>query len=67
MITPYESSETYSLRERQYFLSFDIDLTKIKTKNKILSSIFHVFGFLKFPAPALELRKGNIYLHPIYY
>jgi Predicted periplasmic lipoprotein (DUF2279) len=39
---------------RQYYLSFDIDLQKIKTKNKTLKSIFSVFNTLKFPAPTLE-------------
>ena len=67
MITPSRSLETSDFRERQYFLSFDIDMTKIRTRNKILNNILHLFGFLKFPAPAIELRNGDIYLHSIYY
>jgi len=59
--------ENQPQRTRQYFMSFDIDLNKIKTKNKTLNSVLHTFGFLKFPAPTVELKKGKLYFHPIYY
>ena len=59
--------ENQPQRTRQYFMSFDIDLNKIKTKNKTLNSVLHTFGFLKFPAPTVELKKGKMYFHPIYY
>ena len=52
---------------RQYFLSFDVDLNKIRTKNKIVNSVLHALGFLKFPTPSLEFRNGQISIHPIYY
>ena len=72
MTEPYQAYKTengilYPKRERQFLLSFDVDLNKIKTKNKTLNSILHTFGFLKFPAPALELRGGSLYFHSIYY
>ena len=71
MIEPYplyEIEDNSDLeRERQFLLSFDIDLNRIKTKNKVLNSVLHTFGFLKFPAPALELRSANLYFHSIYY
>ena len=72
MTEPYQVYKTengilYPKRERQFLLSFDVDLNKIKTKNKTLNSILHTFGFLKFPAPALELRGGSLYFHSIYY
>lgn len=41
-------------RYRQYYLSLDIDCSKIKTNNIILKSIFEVFRFIKVPAPAIE-------------
>ena len=66
MIYP-ESKSDPELRRRQYLLSLDIDLTRIKTKSKTWNSIFHTFGFLKFPMPTLELSNGNISFHPIYY
>ena len=59
--------ENQPQRKRQFLLSLDIDLNKIKTKNKTLNSVLHTFGFLKFPAPAVELKKGKLYFHPIYY
>ena len=44
-------------RERRFYLSVDVDLTRIKTKSKFLKSVFSVFNMLKFPAPALQLSK----------
>ena len=67
MKQPYPKEEGPVWRKRQHLLSFDIDLTRIKTKSKALNTILHSFGFLKFPMPTLELRNGNIYAHPIYY
>ncbi|MEC9209235.1 MAG: DUF2279 domain-containing protein [Bacteroidota bacterium] len=54
-------------RKRQYFVSIDVDLNKIKTKSKIVNSVLHTFGFLKFPAPGVQYRNGNIYFHPVCY
>ena len=72
MTEPYPAYKTeygnsFPKRERQFLLSFDVDLNKIKTKNKTLNSILHTFGFLKFPAPTLEIRNGKFYAHSIYY
>jgi len=72
MTTPYQeyskpNGNWSPQRTRQYFMSFDIDLNKIRTKNKTLNSVLHTFGFLKFPAPTVELKKGKMYFHPIYY
>ena len=66
MVSAYQKKEDCN-RKRQYLLSFDIDLTRIKTKSKILNTILHSFGFLKFPMPTLELRNRELYAHPIYY
>jgi len=67
MKQPYPKEGKIVLRKRQYFLSLDIDLTRIKTKSKVLNSVLHTFGFLKFPMPTIELRNGKLYGHPIYY
>ena len=53
--------------QRQFLLSLDVDLNKIKTNNKYLNTILHTFGFLKFPMPTLELSNNKLYWHPIYY
>jgi len=66
MTNPYHD-EGDDERKRQYLISLDVDLTKINTKNKTLNSILHTFGFLKFPAPAVQYRGGNIFFNPIYY
>ena len=65
MTQPYPDNEKKEYR--QYYLSVDVDLNKIKTKNKTVNTVLHTFGFLKFPAPTLEFSKGNISFHPIYY
>lgn len=53
-------------RRKQLFLSLDADLTKIKTKNRVLKTLFTTFGFIKVPFPSLvwEESKG-IKLLPI--
>lgn len=47
-------------RYRQFYLSPDIDLTKIKTRSRFLRSVFSALNVLKFPAPALELSNGKL-------
>lgn len=47
--------ETYS----QYYLSFDIDYSKIETKSKFLKSAFELLNFIKFPFPALEYNRTD--------
>lgn len=55
-------------RVRRYFIAPDIDLTKIRTKSKILKTIFFTFNILKIPAPAIELNsKGQVVGHWFYY
>jgi len=45
---------------RQFYLSLDVDLTKIDTKSHFLKTIFSVLNTLKVPAPTLEYshREG---------
>jgi uncharacterized protein YfiM (DUF2279 family) len=47
-------------RQRQWFLSPDIDLTKIRTRSKWVRSLLFAANCLKMPAPALELTGGRI-------
>lgn len=54
-------------RQRNYYLSLDVDLSRIKTKSKVLKGIFSVFNLLKIPAPALELSGHSLKFRPIYY
>lgn len=55
-------------RHRQYYLSLDIDLTRIKTKSKLINTIFGAFGFLKFPLPTIEFNQfGNTKFYALYF
>jgi uncharacterized protein YfiM (DUF2279 family) len=52
-------------RTRQFYLSLDVDLTKIETKSHFLKTFFSLFNSLKIPAPTLEYTpresfKGHI-------
>ena len=55
-------------RYRQFYLSLDIDLTKIKTKSKFLKTVFSTLNFIKIPAPTVELNTNNKFkFHIIYF
>ena len=54
-------------RYRQFYLSPDIDLTRIKTNSKPLKVVLFVLNSFKFPAPALELSEGKLKGHWIHY
>ena len=54
-------------RYRQFFLSFDIDLMRIESKNKILNVLSNVFGYIKIPFPTVEYSNNQFTLHPIYF
>ncbi len=46
-------------RARQFYLSPDIDLTKIKTKRKPVKAALFIINALKFPLPTLEYHTEN--------
>ena len=48
------------LRQRQWYISPDIDFTRIKTDKKGLKVAFSVLNMIKLPAPALELSGGKV-------
>lgn len=54
-------------RVRQYYLSLDIDLTRVPVKSKFLKAVFSVVNILKFPAPALELSQNKLRFIPLHY
>lgn len=57
-----------SKRFRQFYMSFDVDLTRIETKNHTLKTIFSLFNTIKIPAPTLELTgNGRLRGHAIYF
>lgn len=55
-------------RTRQFYLSFDADLTKIKTKSQVLKTIFSLVNTIKIPAPAFEIKSiGGSRFHFLYF
>lgn len=50
-------NQLYFDRYRQYYLSLDIDLTRIRTRSHFLKTCFETFGFIKIPAPAVGFSK----------
>ena len=55
-------------RRRQFYLSLDLDLTKIKTDSHVLKLIFDVLNVIKVPFPTLELDgKNGLKAHFIYF
>jgi hypothetical protein len=54
-------------RQRNFYISPDIDLTRIKTRSKFLRSVFFVLNSIKVPAPALEFGGGKCRFHAIYF
>ncbi|MGQ0829986.1 MAG: DUF2279 domain-containing protein [Bacteroidota bacterium] len=63
---PYIDANGYQIyfdRYRQYYLSLDVDLSRIKTKSRFLKSLFTTIGFIKFPLPALEFSEKGVKGH----
>jgi hypothetical protein len=54
-------------RNRRFYLSLDVDLTRINTKSKLLQKIFSVVNILKFPAPALQWSGNQFKFFYLYY
>ncbi len=53
-------------RYRQYYLSLDVNLSKIKTKSPFLRTIFDIFNMIKIPFPTLEVSKKGSAFHLFY-
>lgn len=55
-------------RFRQYYLSLDVDLTKIPAKRAFFKSLLGVLNWIKIPAPSLEFRStGQLRFLPFYW
>ncbi|ULQ57559.1 YfiM family protein [Flavihumibacter rivuli] len=54
-------------RVRRYYLSVDLDLTRINTRSSFLRTIFYALNAVKIPAPALEYSpKEGFRLHGLH-
>lgn len=54
-------------RQRRYYLSLDVDLTRIRTKSKFLKGLFSVFNILKIPSPTLQFSDSGVRFYYLYY
>lgn len=55
-------------RSTQWYLSPDVDFTKIKTDSKFLKVVFGAMNIIKLPAPTLELNEDKeIQFHWIFF
>ncbi|MDR6194646.1 uncharacterized protein YfiM (DUF2279 family) [Siphonobacter sp. BAB-5404] len=70
----YEKSVAMGRRPvRQFFISPDLDLTRIPTHSNLLRSLLFIANCFKIPAPAVEFRvskvppKFKIKVHPVYF
>lgn len=53
---------------RQFYLSLDVDLTKIDTKSHFLKTFFSVFNTLKIPSPTIEFSPHRGFkFHALYF
>lgn len=71
MLTGFNESDNQLFmnqnRFRQYYLSLDIDLSRIKTNSHVLRSILDIFNVFKIPFPTLEFNKNGAVFHLFYY
>ncbi|MEO6327652.1 MAG: DUF2279 domain-containing protein [Ginsengibacter sp.] len=54
-------------RYRQWYISPDIDLSRIRTNKKGLRFLFAMLSAFKFPAPSLEFSRGNVKGHWLHF
>ena len=55
------------LRLRQWYLSPDIDFTKIKTNKRLVRTTLSLLNMLKLPAPALQFSSGKLKGHLLFF
>jgi hypothetical protein len=55
-------------RRRQFYLSLDVDLSRIQTKSRLLRTVFDVLNMIKVPAPTISFdRENGVKLHYVYF
>ncbi|HKX87357.1 MAG TPA: DUF2279 domain-containing protein [Flavobacterium sp.] len=55
-----DSDLPYVKRNREFYLSFDADLSKIETKSHFLRTFFSVINTIKIPAPTVKLGANGV-------
>jgi len=55
-------------RYNQYFITLDLDLTKIRTRSETLRFLLNLVGYVKVPFPAVEFnKKDHVKFHWLYF
>ena len=54
-------------RYRQWYLAPDIDLSRIKTRSKLIRTTLVVLNVFKFPTPSLEFSNGKLRVNAIHF
>ncbi|MDB9983997.1 YfiM family protein [bacterium] len=54
-------------RHKQYYLSLDFDLHRIKTKSELLNGVLKAVSWFKFPLPTVEFSQRGVFFHPVYF
>lgn len=52
-------------RIHQFYIGFDLDLTKIKTENHFLKGVLSMFNIFKAPSPAIEINSQGEFTYHI--
>jgi hypothetical protein len=54
------------VRYRRFFLSLDVDFSKIKTHSRYVKAFLGLLNIIKVPAPGIEFNtKGEVIFHPL--
>jgi hypothetical protein len=53
--------------KREYYISLDVNLRKIKTNSRFLDKTLKILSFIKVPLPALKFSNEKIDFYPIHY
>ena len=64
---PESTHNTDLARVRQYYLSFDVDLSQLNIENPFLRGLTKTIGFIKFPAPTLEFGNEGVKGYWVYF
>ncbi len=64
----YELLPPEGERYRQFYLSLDVDLSRIRTRSRVLKTLFALVNWIKIPSPTLEINSlGQVKAHPFFW
>lgn len=51
----------------RFFLAPDLDLSRLRSRKKVVNWLLFVLDGIRLPLPALELSQGRLQFHPLYF